>query len=144
MNVSQSGIDLIKSFERCRLTAYPDQGGVWTCGWGATGPDVVEGTVWTQQVADNRLASDLTRFEDCVNNNVTVTLAQNQFDALVDFSYNVGETAFEDSTLLELLNQSQFDACPAQFMRWVHVRGVLSPGLERRRMAEVAMFKGAV
>ena len=140
MNISPAGVDLIKSFENCRLVAYPDQGGVYTCGWGATGSGVVAGTVWTQEQADNRLQSDLSYFEDCVNDCVRVMLTQGQFDALTDFAYNEGCGALKGSTLLRLLNDGQIDQAAEQFLRWQYADGKLDPGLERRRLAEQAMF----
>ncbi len=140
MRTSQAGIDLLKSFEGCRLVAYQDGGGVWTVGFGDTGPDVVEGTVWTQQEADDRLAERLEGFEDCVNAAVEVDLTQNQFDACVDLAYNIGCSAFRNSTLVRLLNGGNTDAAAGQFIRWSHDNGVLVPGLERRRLAEKALF----
>jgi lysozyme len=144
MNTSQTGIDLIKSFEKCRLQSYQDSGGVWTIGWGTTGPDVVEGLDWTQLTADQRFADSLIDFENCVGEVVLVYLNQDQFDALVCFVYNVGCEAFRESTLLRLLNEGNFEGAAQQFPKWDHVEGKESAGLLRRRLAEQALFRGVV
>ena len=60
--IPQTLLDTIRRFEGCKLKAYLCPAGVWTCGWGATGPDVVKGTVWTQEQADTRLIKDASRF----------------------------------------------------------------------------------
>ena len=99
MKVSDNGLALIKKFEGCRLTAYADVGGVWTIGWGQTGPDVVEGLTITQAQADARLRAEVDRFAEGVLSGLKVPVNQNQFDALVSFAYNVGLGAFRSSTL---------------------------------------------
>ena len=94
MKTSQKGINLITSFEGCSTKAYWDKyGKVWTIGYGHTGPDVSEGQIITNQQAENLLKNDLKRFESYVNNKSYVPhiLNQNQFDALVSFSYNCGQ-----------------------------------------------------
>src|SRR6516162_3346727 len=100
MYTSAKGITFIQSFEDCKLTAYQDSGGVWTVGWGATGKDIGPGTVWTQGEADAAFVIKLSGVEKVVNLDVAVPLSQDEFDALVDFVYNVGPTAFARSTLL--------------------------------------------
>ena len=146
MNISDAGIDLIKKFEGCRLAAYPDPasgGEPWTIGYGHTG-GVKEGDTCTQDQADAWLLSDLDYSEAAVAHLVKVALEQHQFDPLVSFVYNLGQVAFGGSTLLKLLNTSQYDAVPAQFLRWDKgPNGQPLPGLTRRRHAEASMFAGA-
>jgi lysozyme len=136
MQVSPNGIALTKKFESCRLTAYPDPGTgaePWTCGWGSTGPDIAQGTVWTQAQADARLEEGLNRAGQAVNGLVHVVLNQNQFDALCDFTYNVGAGNFRSSTLLRLLNAGDFAGAAQQFARWKLAAGHVLPGLIARR-----------
>lgn len=142
MQLDTAGWNLIKSFEDCRLTAYQDSGGVWSIGWGHTGPGVVEGLTWTQKMADDMLTQDVQGAVDEVNRCVTVPLTQDEFDAMVDFTYNVGDGAFENSTMLRLLNGGEYDLAADQFERWDHVHGVAISGLLRRRIADRDEFEG--
>jgi lysozyme len=141
--VSQAGVDLIHSFESCKLTAYPDPGSVdgkpWTIGWGSTGPGIAKGVVWTQKQADERFAADLGRFEKAVALMAPVT-TQSQFDALVSFAYNVGLSALNDSTLLRLHNKGDYAGAKDQFARWNKNDGKVMNGLTRRRAAEAALY----
>ena len=143
MNVSQEGIDLIKSFEGCRLEAYPDPGtgGVpWTIGWGTT-TGVVEGMACTQEQADQMLADDVAKVAGQVNSLLKIKVNQNQFDALVSFAYNAGAGALASSTLLRLLNAGNFGGAADEFPKWVHGGGgSILPGLVRRRAAERSLF----
>lgn len=138
---SRIGVDLIKHFEGLRLTAYRDAVGVLTIGYGHTG-DVSEGQVIDESKAVTLLAADIQSFERHVHRVVTASMTQAEFDAFVAFSYNVGYTAFEDSTMLSMFNAGQKVSAAKQFDRWVHGNGVVLPGLVRRRAAERALFEG--
>jgi lysozyme len=138
---SKKGMALTEGFESCRLTAYRDQGGVWTIGWGHTGPDVHEGLVITQGWADSLLEQDLSKAERAVNLLVTAAITQDEFDALVDFAFNVGIGALEGSTLLTKLNADDVAGAAEEFARWDHVKGQVVAGLLRRRLAEKALFE---
>ena len=141
MKISDAGHALTQGFEQCRLTAYWDAlGKVWTVGWGATGKDICQWTVWTQEQADMEYMARRSGDEASVNRHVTVSISQGQFDALCDFVYNDGDGAFEESTLLRLLNDGQIMAAAAEFIKWDHSGGVVVPGLLRRRIAERDMF----
>lgn len=146
MKTSKAGIDLIHSFESLRLKAYPDPGSKdgkpWTNGWGSTGSDIGPGTVWTKEKADQRFASDLSKFEQAVSLLVKVPLTQNQFDALVSFTYNLGIGSLKSSTLLKLLNASDYNGAGLQLLRWDKNDGKVMAGLTRRRKAELKMFNG--
>jgi lysozyme len=137
---SPLGLAMTKSFEGLRLTAYTDVAGVWTIGYGHTGPEVHAGLVWTQAEADAGLLFDMAEDVACVNRAVTVAITQNKFDALADFAFNAGRGAFLLSTLLRLLNAGDIAGAGAQFGLWVHAGGVVEPGLVRRRKAEATMF----
>lgn len=143
MQISERGIALIKSFEKCRLTAYlPTPNDRWTVGYGHTGPDVTEGTVWTQQKADFELLLDIGRAELGVETSVTVPMTQGEFDACVSLAYNIGVAAFRDSTLVRLLNAGDHEGASLQFKRWNKQKGVVLAGLTRRRAAEAELFEG--
>lgn len=143
LQVGKEGLELIKSFEGCRLEAYPDpgtKGAPWTIGWGHTG-GVTPGMRITQQEADDLLAEDVGKAAEVVARWVTVPLNQNQFDALTSFVYNCGAGNFQQSTLLRLLNEGNFGGAADQFPRWTHGgKGEVLPGLVRRRAAERSLF----
>jgi lysozyme len=139
---SDAGIELTKGFEGLRLAAYRDCAGVLTIGYGHTGPDVVEGKTIDEAEAEALLRADLQTAVDCVNRAVTAAISQNQFDALVDFCFNVGCGAFEKSTLLRKVNAGDFAGAAAQFALWVHAGGEVVAGLVRRRKMEAEMFVG--
>ncbi|OIN44497.1 lysozyme [Pseudomonas costantinii] len=145
MKTSPNGIAVLKYFENCSLVAYPDPatgGAPWTIGWGHTGPEVVPGLVWPQPQADAQLLVDLASREISVSCAVTTSLSQGQFDALVDFVYNLGSGNFQGSTLLRLINAGDMGSAITQFSRWNRAAGVPMRGLTRRRAAEAALFAG--
>ena len=117
MQTSQTGINLIKKLEGCKLEAYQCSAGVWTIGYGHTGADVFKGKKITQNDAETLLKTDLKRFETAINNQLIVDLTQNQFDALVSFIYNIGINAFKNSTMLKYLNKGEFYAAAKEFER---------------------------
>lgn len=140
MKLGSAGIALIKSFEQCRLVAYQDQRGVWTIGWGHTGPEVVAGLQCTQAQADFWLVGDTQKATTGVMKSLDVVLGQNAFDALVSFTFNVGVGAEAHSTLLAMVNRGAISTAGAEFLKWDHVNGVENAGLARRRAAERALF----
>ena len=146
MKTSEAGVDLIKQFEGCKLTAYKCPAGVWTIGYGHTTmagePTVVEGMKITAVEATNILKRDLKKFEAGVDAVVKVPLEQHQFDALVSFAFNVGLGALGKSTLLRKLNAGDYAAVPAELMKWTKAGGKELPGLVRRRRAEAGMWRG--
>ena len=141
MEINEAGLDLIKSFEGCKLNAYKDVIGVVTIGYGHTNPGVLQmGTTWTQDQADARLKQDLTKFEHGVSSYVTVPLTGNQFAALVAFSYNCGLGNLQSSTLLKCVNANDMAGASVQFGRWNKAGGNVIAGLTRRRQAESDLF----
>lgn len=139
IKTSQAGIDLIKRWEGCRIKAYRCPAGIWTVGYGHTGT-VKPGTSISYDKAEELLKQDLQRFEKAVKTLVTVPINQNQFDALVSFTYNVGVKAFGDSTLLSLLNQKKYLPASDQFLRWTKAGSKTLPGLVLRRSEERDLF----
>ena len=140
MQYSKQGLALTEGFESCRLTAYQDVKGVWTIGYGHTGPEVVAGLVWTQDQADTALVCDIQSAVNTVNRLVTSPMTQGVFDSLVDFVFNVGSGNFAGSTLLKLLNSGDTESAAQQFERWDYAGGVQIAGLLRRREAEANEF----
>lgn len=140
MKISQEGLNLIKSFEGCRLKAYDDGLGVWTIGYGHTS-GVKKGQRISQSLADYYLQQDVAVFENAVNNNVTVYLTQNRFDALVSFTYNCGIGALKGSTLLKKLNSGDYTGASNEFLKWCKdSQGNIIQGLYNRRIAEQKLF----
>lgn len=139
-NYSSTGLALTRSFEGLRLAAYQDSAGVWTIGYGHTGPGVHSGQRITEPQAETLLRADLAVAIDCVRRAVKVALTQGQFDALVDFCFNAGSGNFLGSTLLRLVNADQMENAGREFGLWVHAGGRVIPGLVRRRVAEAALF----
>jgi len=138
---SDAGFALTKQFEGLRLTAYQDQVGVWTIGYGHTGREVHGGMVITADQADVLLHSDVAAAVACVNRAVTSGISQNQFDALVDFVFNLGCARLLGSTLLRHVNAGEFDLAAPQFLLWDHAGGVVVQGLLKRRQAEMTLFQ---
>lgn len=141
---SEAGYRLTKEFEGCALHAYADQGGVWTIGYGHTGPEVKEGLTITQGQADELLEGDIAAASWCVRQLVQRPIHQNQFDALVDFVFNLGCCSLAGSTLLGCVNAGRFEEAALEFLRWNHVHGAVVKGLTRRRESEVDLFRKAV
>jgi len=137
---SDNGLNLTQQFEGLRLSAYADQVGVWTIGYGHTGLGVHAGLTITQDQAAAFLASDVAGAVACVNSLVTSDINQNQFDAMVDFVFNLGCASLASSTLLRFVNTGDFADAAGQFQRWDHAGGVVVPGLLRRRQAEATLF----
>lgn len=142
MKISSKGAEFIKGFEGLRLESYQDQAGVWTIGYGTTGPKIGPNQTITKEQAEVLFEKDLLFFEDSVNDALKVQVNQNEFDSLVSFTYNVGASALRSSTLLKLLNANTSKTIvAAEFLKWVKVgEGVVSEGLKRRRQEEKAVF----
>jgi lysozyme len=141
LSYSKRGQAITESFESCRLKAYPDVRGVWTIGYGHT--DEVHPTdVISQHKAVEFLLEDIQTAVDAVNRLVTVPLTQDEFDALADFTFNVGIGALAESTLLRDINAEEFKAAADQLLLWDHANGKVIVGLLRRRIAEQSLFNG--
>jgi lysozyme len=134
--ISEKGLNLIKEFEGCELTAYQDVVGIWTIGVGHVDETIHEGMTITQAQADELLRKDLNRFEAAINELVTVPITQGIYDALCSFTFNVGEGALAESTLLKLLNKRNYSDALNQLLRWDKAGGQSVLGLTRRRQAE--------
>jgi lysozyme len=154
MKISQRGLKLVKEFEGClksigggKFVPYVCPAGVLTIGWGTTnldGKKFDKYSVWTQAECDAALATDMGKYEQAVTRRVKVPLNQNQFDALVSFTYNCGEGNLAKSTLLRKVNAGDYDGASRQFAAWNKGAGKVLAGLVRRRAAEAALFRSPV
>lgn len=143
MKISKEAIEKItKPFEGLRLVAYCDEIGrnkPYTIGWGHT-RGVKKGDRITLEQAEAFLLEDLAVAEAVVNKFVIKPLTQNQFDALVDFVFNLGETKFRGSTLMGYLNSGQFSKAAGEFNKWKYAGGKVQRGLVLRRQACTDLF----
>ncbi len=137
MRTSQKGIELIKSFEGCVLTAYMCPANVWTIGYGHTA-GVKQGQVITKAQADDFLKADLAKYERYVNN-TGLELNQNQFDALVSFTYNCG-----NGNLKKLIKNRTLSQIAEALLLYNKSNGKVLNGLVRRRQAERELFLSSV
>jgi lysozyme len=156
MRMSQRGKELLAQWEGIEGNVYKDSAGLPTIGVGhlltrdelTSGKIIIRGLSvkyangLTQQDVLNLLAQDLDIFEEIVNTNVKVDLAQHQFDALVAFTFNIGGNAFKSSTLLKALNQGRYGDVPEQLRRWVFAGGQKVQGLANRREKEIQLWNG--
>jgi lysozyme len=156
MKTSADGIAVIKHFEGLFLKAYPDPktgGEPWTAMYGATGPDIRKGMVFTQEQADARLSADLASRESDATQAIRVPMSQGQYDAFVSILFNVGlgSPAHDGivrlksgypSTLLRLLNETNYLGARSQFAAWVSPGSNVEHGLRKRRRAEQALWDG--
>lgn len=140
MTPSDACTKLTEEFEGLRLHAYTDTGGVWTIGYGHTN-GVRPGQVIDQATAEALLKHDQESAANFVNAHAG-TCTQNQFDALVDFTFNVGPGLFLSSTLLKKHLAGDYDGAAEEFLKWKYDNHVEIPGLLRRRVAERALYKG--
>ena len=142
MKTSAAGIELIKSHEGLRLTAYPDPasgGDPWTIGYGTT-HGVHPGMKITAEQAHLMLVNELPVYEAVVNHGVHVEMTQNEFDALVSLVYNIGARNFLGSTALRKLNAGDKQGAADAILMWDKGHHHVMAGLHRRRADERAVF----
>lgn len=144
--ISQNGLNLIKSFESLRLTAYKGDGETyWTIGWGHYGPDVYEGMTITEEEAEEILRNDMIRFVNSTNE-IAVSkfpeMNQNQFDALVSYCYNRGEGKTDGSNGLRqiIYNSNTLSEVSNNFLVYWGTNQSAYEGLMNRRKKEKALF----
>ncbi len=150
MSINQAGLDLIKTFEGCKLEAYLDDAGVLTIGWGhtsAAGPPMVRSALTiTREQAESILATDLKKYEEAVEDTIAHTMNPNQFAAFVSLCFNIGPGAFMKSTVARRFNSGNVAGAGDAFLMWNKItdpgtgQKVELKGLTRRRAAERALF----
>ena len=143
-SLSDNGMKLLEQFEGLRLEAYLDSASIYTIGYGTIkypdGRKVKKGDKITKGKAKEYKLHDLKEFESTVSTSVKVPLTQNQYDALVSLSYNIGSGAFKNSTLLKKLNSGDYKGAAEQFLVWINSGGKKVQGLVNRREAERSLF----
>lgn len=144
MKISNEGVEFIKKFEQFIPKAYSDYK-QWSIGYGSgtyeNGVKVKEGDIITEPKAVLMLHNWLEKVVcPTINKNVKVELKQSQYDALASFIYNVGNGAFQNSTMLKLINQNKFEEAAAQFDVWINAGGKPNKGLIHRRKKEKELF----
>lgn len=145
LSISAGGLAFIAGMEGKENKPYQDVVGVWTVCYGSTGPHVRSGGTRTDAECTTMLRADAARFERAVHRcSAPAVLNQNQFDALVSFSFNVGEQAYCGSTLSRKVRASDFAGASAEFPKWSYAGGKFYRGLHRRRLGEQAMFNTPV
>ena len=132
-------IPIVKKFEGCELKAYQCSAGVWTIGYGHTWGIKSTDTI-TQEQAETYLVGDLMAFKHKLMPLVSVKITENQFFALIDFIYNLGEGNFSSSTLRKKLNKGDFLGAAEEFPKWCRCKGEILNGLKKRREFERELF----
>lgn len=140
MKSSDKLIEALKGFEGFSAKPYRDSVGVWTQGWGHTRGVTAKSKEVTEEQAEKWLRQDLKDAEDRINN-LAIAKTQGQFDALVDFVYNLGINAFLSSTLIKCIRRGggKFEI-QYQFKRWCYAGGVKLGGLVKRRAWEAERY----
>lgn len=130
----------IMNWEKFRSVAYkPTPGDVWTIGYGST-DGVKEGDVCTLEQAEIWLNNEVNLITGKLAKLIKVPVTQNQFDALVSLTYNIGISAFKNSTLLKVLNKGEYDKVPNEMRRWIYQGNNMLQGLLNRRNAEIEIY----
>ncbi len=144
MKLSAAGLELLKKAEGFRSRTYEDLANRPTIGYGhLLGPlDACSGTI-TLQEAETLLLQDVSQAEQAVTRMVEVPLTQGQFDALVDFTFNLGAERLRESTLLAKLNDGDCNAAAMELLRWDHSGAKEVAGLKLRREAEYRLWTGS-
>lgn len=133
--------ELLRKFEGLRLQAYQDVAGVWTVGYGATGPEISRLTVWDSTKAEADLVRRVTKLYAAIE---YLDLTYGQAAAVISLVYNIGLGAFDRSTLLKYIHADDYLAAADEFLKWTRAtvggKKVLVPGLVTRRAAERDCF----
>jgi lysozyme len=144
MQLSAKGLALLKKSEGFRGHSYLDVAGIPTIGYGHR---ILPGETFRDGIPEAQAAAllthDVLQAEDAVKRLVKVELMQGQFDALVDFVYNLGARRLEASTLLRELNTGRYGAAADQLLRWDHAGASENAGLKARREAEFLLWHSA-
>jgi lysozyme len=151
LQISDEGVTLVKTSEAFRGQMYNCPAGHCTIGYGhlvhlgPVGSDPKSEAPFlaglTEVQASALLREDLRTYEAAVHHLVKVSIDQSEYDALVDFEYNLGTGALAQSTLLKKLNAGDYDGTAVEFDRWVNANGHRLAGLVARRDAEEALFR---
>lgn len=139
-NAKALALGLIKRFEGIRLHAYQDVVGIWTIGWGCTGPGIIQGVVWTQEYADDELDHRVTTFQSQMAAHITQQPSDHEMAAMTSLCYNIGIDHFLSSHLLKHFNAGEKEAAANAFSTWKYAGGKVDAGLVHRRELEATAF----
>jgi len=144
MKLSFEDTEIIRSFEGLSLVSYICPAGVYTCGFGCTGPDIVEGTVWTEEYCRERFMEEINRLCDKLEKALPSNISKNKFIAIVSLTYNIGLPSFLASTMLKKLKLADWGGAAEEILRWdkitVSGKKIMSKGLHSRRKLEQKLF----
>lgn len=144
MKAGDKAFELIKKWEGCKLTAYQDQAGVWTIGYGSTGEGIAKGVTWTQEQAEAAMATHVAAMAKALSKALVGPTTQCQFDAFLSLGYNIGYYALITSTAFKQHNKGLFKDAAIAITWWnkITVNGVkvYSAGLNRRRLDEKDLY----
>lgn len=140
MSIPTELINLVEKYEGFRSQAYQDITGIWTCGFGFTGPGITEHTSMTLIEARTELSMRLEQVWNTITQNTHTALSENELIALTDFAYNLGLHALFTSHLWSLLQLGEKQAASEQFPLWCHAGGKEVQGLLTRRLDEQKIF----
>lgn len=132
---------IIIKFEGFRPVSYQDQRGIWTVGYGLTGPQIGPGYTISMPQAQKLLEDRVGQLAEQIKDLVHIDLNTNQMAAVISLAYNIGIGNFKNSTMLVDLNNNAIGMAESEFLRWNHVNGLANPGLTRRRNDELSLFK---
>jgi len=141
--INQAGLDIIKEFEGLRLTAYLCPNDVPTIGWGHTKTVLLKDVGFksiSELEAEKLLRKDVSEAEAAVFRAVNVPTTDNQFSALVSWTFNLGSGNLRRSTMLKRINENHLEVVPYEMKRWNRSGGKVLAGLRRRRAAEATLF----
>lgn len=145
MKASENAYKIIKEYESLRLKTYLCPAGIRTIGYGHTGTDVMLGMEINEELANAYLKLDVAATENAINKLLKTQVTQNQFDALVSFTFNVGAGNLQNSTLLKKINTGNHADVANEFLKWNKARKdgklVELPGLTKRRNQEKQLFE---
>lgn len=139
MKITREGLDLIRSREACRLKAYLCPAGVWTIGWGHTGPEVHEGLEWSQDECDAAFEAEILQYDSYVQK-ICPGASPAQHSAMVSLCYNIGMGAFAKSSVARLHNANKTAEAAQAFALWNKAGGRVLQGLVLRRAAEAQLY----
>ncbi|AKK20574.1 phage-related lysozyme [Candidatus Liberibacter africanus PTSAPSY] len=136
-------VDMVERYEGVRVTAYKDPGrGVWTIGYGHTGPDVHEGMTITQEQAEELLKGDLRKHVDLLlsASPIMASVSENRLAAVGDFVFNLGIGNYRKSTFKKCIDAEDWENAATECKKWIHGGGKVLPGLVKRRNEEAALL----
>jgi lysozyme len=142
--VTKLGIEFIKKHESFSSVKYICAGGYPTIGYGHKLLPTEQYDTLSHSMAENILIADLRKFERAVLKYIDNELNDNQFDALVSFTFNLGPAALQRSTLRQKINYGLYLEASREFLKWVYAGGMVLNGLIKRRVAESNLFNSIV